>query len=331
MRLFYAKRSFDESKHPRASKGNSNGGQFVSNGNRQASEPSNFADLQWAHQVLNEGAKRQSTTFSDAPKQRRVVPPAKVEHNSGQAFFSIPPEPVATKPSRPQKSALEIQQQIVNRQNGVDALTRRREAAQEERGAIIRNRLFGYGPLTDQERTRIKHLEASVSYCDGLIQQFRSEIAAHQQQLRPGQRVPDLPPLKKNGPRQIDGGTPGKSQLLDAVVMSELATASYDKEELSESMKQSGWKPKRLYHDYKDGFHAVLFENAKTGEYVLGFAGTEPDSFWDIWADIVQGLGLPTSQYKKAIDLAAKLKQDYPNLRLTGHSLGVASHRQPQS
>ncbi|MDB5345318.1 MAG: hypothetical protein JWP89_3695 [Schlesneria sp.] len=103
--------------------------------------------------------------------------------------------------------------------------------------------------------------------------------------------------------------------------MAWLAEASYENTELSDDASAEGWEIVDKYKSKKTGFHAVLFENKVTGEHVLGFAGTDP-SFHDYYTDVVQGLGVWTGQYKQAIDLAAKLKQQYPNLRLTGHSLG---------
>jgi len=75
----------------------------------------------------------------------------------------------------------------------------------------------------------------------------------------------------------------------------------------------------------KDGFSASLFASTD-GTFYLAFRGTEPTSWDDWWADLVQGGGFTTSQYEQALDLARNVKAEIENrggrLIVTGHSLG---------
>ena len=70
------------------------------------------------------------------------------------------------------------------------------------------------------------------------------------------------------------------------------------------------------------GFNAQIYKNTSSGEYVLSFEGT---NFWnplDWKNNFEQALGLQSSQYMLANLIAAKAKEKYGNLVLTGHSLG---------
>ena len=74
----------------------------------------------------------------------------------------------------------------------------------------------------------------------------------------------------------------------------------------------------------EDGsYSATVLVNNITGEVVLSFRGTD-DFTGDIYNDVVQGIGITTNQYKKAIELARELDFIYPNkpITVTGHSLG---------
>lgn len=109
----------------------------------------------------------------------------------------------------------------------------------------------------------------------------------------------------------------------DARIMGDLASASYEDATLSKAAKDLGWSKVREFRNDETGFNAVLFVNHKTGETVLGFAGTTFKDPRDlIVANGRQGLGFRDRQYEQAIQLTAQLKKKFPNLRLTGHSLG---------
>jgi RHS repeat-associated protein len=81
------------------------------------------------------------------------------------------------------------------------------------------------------------------------------------------------------------------------------------------------------------GFQAALFRG-DNGTFYLAFRGTEQWSDWG--ANLNQGRGIPTDQYRQAIELAKRVKREIveklgATLILTGHSLGgglgaAASH-----
>ena len=96
-----------------------------------------------------------------------------------------------------------------------------------------------------------------------------------------------------------------------------------------------GWRPTEVI-DGAHGFHAVIWE--KDGNYVVGFAGTQPMDGWsigygwqgirigfppDVTTDAAQALGLPTSQYRQAMSLAQRVSAEHPgHVAYTGHSMG---------
>lgn len=218
------------------------------------------------------------------------------------------------------EKVLDVQHRIVERQQSIDKLTRQARAAAIARKSILGNGVINQRSLRPDERDRIEKLEGVITHCNNLIKQFTSDINRDRSKLTKGQLPPNLPRLKDGGPRAVEGGTPNRAVLDDAKSMAELATASYPDSKLSDKAKAAGWSAVREYHDDLNGFNAVLFRNAKTGEVVLGFAGT--DSSGDIIANGKQGVGLSDSQYNHAIALAGALKKQFPNLRVTGHSLG---------
>lgn len=73
------------------------------------------------------------------------------------------------------------------------------------------------------------------------------------------------------------------------------------------------------------GFKYVTHKS-EDGTLYVGFAGTDTDSLKSFWADvktnIMQGLGLKTAQYEKAVQLATELTGNGQNVIFTGHSLG---------
>ncbi|MCR5679323.1 MAG: DUF2974 domain-containing protein [Prevotella sp.] len=75
-----------------------------------------------------------------------------------------------------------------------------------------------------------------------------------------------------------------------------------------------------------EGFHADMFYNEKTNEYVVSFRGTEA-TWEDIKTDIEQGAGVVPTQYRMAIEIGEVIRQivsDNPDIKIsiTGHSLG---------
>lgn len=77
-----------------------------------------------------------------------------------------------------------------------------------------------------------------------------------------------------------------------------------------------------------DGFYAQLYE--KKGKYVLAYRGTQ--ELPDVGEDILQGVGISSSQYDQSIRLADRMKKmkdrngnavfTAENTTITGHSLG---------
>lgn len=82
-----------------------------------------------------------------------------------------------------------------------------------------------------------------------------------------------------------------------------------------------GIDPQSLHSD-ATGFQAAIYGDGH-GDYVLAFAGTDFKSIADWRANVGQGLGLQTAQYRQAEVLAQDAKEAFGNnLAITGHSLG---------
>ncbi len=71
-----------------------------------------------------------------------------------------------------------------------------------------------------------------------------------------------------------------------------------------------------------ESFSATLFLNNQTKEYVLAFRGTDDNGDWK--DNILQAVGVSTTQYRRAAKLARLVRQALPNetLSTAGHSLG---------
>lgn len=81
---------------------------------------------------------------------------------------------------------------------------------------------------------------------------------------------------------------------------------------------KNGIKPERL-EDKSNGFRAALYTNGQ--QVVLAFAGTNDGQ--DVITDICQAIGLKTSQYSQAVNIARTTKKVFGDkLVVTGHSLG---------
>jgi hypothetical protein len=90
-----------------------------------------------------------------------------------------------------------------------------------------------------------------------------------------------------------------------------------------EELKKLGISQEMLEDD-ASGFKAKIYHSdAEPGKYVISYAGTE-DVKKDGKADLIQGVGLQSQQYDKAMILARtlKLKVGINNVETTGHSLG---------
>src|SRR5690242_8674456 len=82
-----------------------------------------------------------------------------------------------------------------------------------------------------------------------------------------------------------------------------------------------GIDPQSLHSD-ATGFQAAIYGDGH-GDYVLAFAGTDFKSIADWRANVGQGLGLQTAQYRQAEVLAQDAREAFGNnLAITGHSLG---------
>lgn len=96
-----------------------------------------------------------------------------------------------------------------------------------------------------------------------------------------------------------------------------------EKCELEEICKQ--WKVKEPLEDFDSGYGAVLLSNGE--DNIVGFKGTDMDSYWKDWArtNILQGLTGSAKQYKNAIADGKKIDEEVGNagsLWFVGHSLG---------
>ncbi|MBS1795126.1 MAG: DUF2974 domain-containing protein [Acidobacteria bacterium] len=83
------------------------------------------------------------------------------------------------------------------------------------------------------------------------------------------------------------------------------------------------WKVVDLKEDPKTGFRAVALKplDPADNRTIVAFSGTDEGKDWG--DNVKQGLGLPTAQYREAVDFANKWKaSDGNNVILTGHSLG---------
>lgn len=91
IRVFYAKKAFDESKHPRAPKGRADGGRFVKSGDQSDRASANQKDLLWAREVL---ANKSQPAPMAAPSQNanKLAGSSKTGISQNQAQFSVPPE-----------------------------------------------------------------------------------------------------------------------------------------------------------------------------------------------------------------------------------------------
>jgi hypothetical protein len=234
-------------------------------------------------------------------------------HSSATKLLTDPVEPIPE-----EQRSRELQKRIAERQSQVDALTRQQDAAVKEL-----KQLKGHYIVTRATRDRIKTLEAFINYSQQRVKRYQAEINRDRASLSNGLNLPDLPKLTETGPSSREGGRPLLKWIKDARIMGELASASYEDVPLSKTATDLGWSKVRDFRNDETSFNAVLFVNHKTGEAVLGFAGTTFEDRRDlVVANGRQGLGFQDRQYEQAIQLTAQLKKKFPNLRLTGHSLG---------
>ena len=83
------------------------------------------------------------------------------------------------------------------------------------------------------------------------------------------------------------------------------------------------WEVVDVQDDSRTGFRAVALKptDPTDNRVVVSFAGSRDGKDWK--ANIGQGLGLPTRQYRQAVDFAEKWEaRNGNNVILTGHSLG---------
>jgi hypothetical protein len=83
------------------------------------------------------------------------------------------------------------------------------------------------------------------------------------------------------------------------------------------------WKVVDVQNDPKTGFRAVALKPLDPNDkrVIVAFSGSDEGKDWG--DNLKQGAGLPTAQYKEAVDFANKWKaSDGNNVILTGHSLG---------
>lgn len=75
---------------------------------------------------------------------------------------------------------------------------------------------------------------------------------------------------------------------------------------------------------HRGSFHADIFYDADNDEYIVTFAGTDFTSASDWTNNLLQELGLSSSQYRQAVTLARRMLVNNPDANVTfvGHSLG---------
>ncbi len=82
------------------------------------------------------------------------------------------------------------------------------------------------------------------------------------------------------------------------------------------------WNKKSDVHSA--GFFAVLYSTIDNSESVLAFRSTLSASRFDLAGEIQLTNSMPAHQVSNAISYTRGVKSNYPNLILTGHSLGGA-------
>jgi hypothetical protein len=124
----------------------------------------------------------------------------------------------------------------------------------------------------------------------------------------------------------LDGVIPPPIGTLDAAI---LAQVTYDGFNLPDDSRFEQVDPQSIgiranqFSDSGSGFSATLFRNTVTGEYVLGFRGT--DMPIDFVSNAQQGVGISSAQYERATRLAMEVNDAMGvdgNLSFVGHSLG---------
>lgn len=86
--------------------------------------------------------------------------------------------------------------------------------------------------------------------------------------------------------------------------------------------KTGEWCAKEVYKDPLSGLEYYVFVNSSTGEAVLSFRGTQWWSPGDWASNLNNALGGMAWQYQEALITTAAIKNRYPDLVVTGHSLG---------
>lgn len=122
--------------------------------------------------------------------------------------------------------------------------------------------------------------------------------------------------------------TPQALNALDAAI---LAQVTYEAFDLPDDSRFEEIDPESIglraseFSNSESGFSATLFRNTLTGEYVLGFRGTDGFVNPDNISNLQQGLGISSEQYRQATRLARDVNRNSAvdgNLSFVGHSLG---------
>ena len=112
-----------------------------------------------------------------------------------------------------------------------------------------------------------------------------------------------------------------------------LAGASYmsNRNPINRLMAPPGWFeiPGSHVSGSPSGFEAVAFQNATNNEIVISYAGTDPKSIGDLYADGTLAVGVSSTtlisqQILQAADYYLTVQASNPkaNITFTGHSLG---------
>lgn len=82
------------------------------------------------------------------------------------------------------------------------------------------------------------------------------------------------------------------------------------------------WNKKSDIH--LTGFFAALYSTSDDNESVLAFRGSQTSARFDLAGEIQLANSMPPHQVSNAINYTRGVRKNYPNIILTGHSLGGA-------
>lgn len=85
-----------------------------------------------------------------------------------------------------------------------------------------------------------------------------------------------------------------------------------------------GYSTYRSIDDPATGFHADIYQKTGTGEYIVAFTGTQPQTSQDVLADLALGTKQWSEANKNSVFAALNTLPNASKITFTGHSLGGA-------